>query len=396
MPATIAVYRASLAQAHGDVAGMTEHARRALALAGPGDHLARGGAAGFLGLAAWTQGDVSSALETFTQAVASLHAAGNLVDELSSTVVLADMWVAAGRPGTARRLYERALQVSQAHEGSVLRATPDLHVGLAEIDYQAGNLESAKQHLETAAALGEGAAMTEGRYRWFVAMSRVADAEGDPLEAITLLDRAEEVYRPGFFPDLRPIAAMRARVWITHGDLARAADWARERGVSATDDAAYLREFDHLTLVRLLIAQHRANPGTGAIDQAVRLLDRLHEAADTSGRAGSLIEIRMLQALAQDAQGHRPLAREWLGRALAEAPEPDGYVRLFLDEGFPMVELLGDAEQPGGRAGDQVRRLLTFGTARHGDAPSGTSTLRPAVHGTVERAGAAGAQAARQ
>ena len=189
--------------------------------------------------------------------------------------------------------------------------------------------------------------MTEGRYRWFVAMSRVADAEGDPLEAITLLDQAEEVYRPGFFPDLRPIAAMRARVWITHGDLARAADWARERGVSAADDAAYLKEFDHLTLVRLLIAQHRATPDTGAIGRAVRLLDRLHETADTAGRAGSLIEIRMLQALAQDAQGHRPLAREWLGRALAEAPEPDGYVRLFLDEGLPMVELLGDAEQTG-------------------------------------------------
>jgi LuxR family maltose regulon positive regulatory protein len=368
LPATIAVYRASLAQARGDVAGMTEHARRALDLAGPSDHLARGGAVGFLSLAAWAQGDVTSALETFTQAVASLHAAGNLVDELSSTVVLADMRLAAGHPSTARRLYERALQVSQAHGEPVLRATPDLHVGLSELDYEVGDLESAKRHLERAAALGEGAAMTEGRYRWFVAMGRVAGAEGDPQEAITLLDQAEQLYRPGFFPDVRPIAAMKARVWITRGNLSQATDWARERGVSATDDAGYLSEFNHLTLVRLLIAGHRAHPDQGSLGQAVRLLARLHEAAETSGRFGSLVEIRMMQALAQDAQGHRPQALQALGRALTEAPEPDGYVRLFLDEGAPMMELLRDAEQQG-VAGDHARRLLSLDSSPEGEAP---------------------------
>jgi LuxR family maltose regulon positive regulatory protein len=381
LPATIAVHRASLAQARGDVAGTAEHARRALDLAGPTDHLARGGAAGFLGLAAWAQGDVSSALETFTQAVASLHAAGNLVDELSSTVVLADMWLAAGHPSTARRLYQRALQVADANGDPVARATADLHVGLSEMDYEVGDLESAKRHLERA-ALGERASMTESRYRWFVAMGRIADAEGDPQEAITLLDRAEQLYRPGFFPDVRPIAAMKARVWTSRGNLSPAADWARERGVSATDDAGYLSEFDHLTLVRLLIAQYRAQPDSVALDQAVLLLARLHEAAESSGRAGSLVEIRMLNALAQDAQGDRPQALESLARAFAQAPEPEGYVRLFLDEGAPMVELLRDAEQQG-VAGGHAQRLLSLGAARDGEgagarqrpAPSSAESL---------------------
>jgi LuxR family transcriptional regulator, maltose regulon positive regulatory protein len=383
LPATIALYRASLAQARGDVAGTAEHARRALDLASPGDHLARGGAAGFLGLAAWAQGDVSGALETFTQAVASLHAAGNLVDELSSTVMLADMWLAAGRPGTSRRLYERALEVSEAHGEPVLRATPDLHVGLSELDCEVGDLEAARRHLEQAAAPGEGAAMTESRYRRFVAMARVAEAESHPQEAIALLDTAEQLYRPGFFPDLRPIAAMKARVWISQGNLSLAADWARERGVSATDEASYLSEFDHLTLVRLLIARHRAHPDPGALDGALGLLARLEEAAETSGRAGSLVEIRLLQALAQDARGDRPQALQSLGQAWSLAPEPDGYLRLFLNEGASMVDLLRDAERQH-LAGDHARRLLNLSAA--GDSDAAGAPRAPGA------AGAAGAQ----
>ncbi|MFC5830036.1 LuxR C-terminal-related transcriptional regulator [Nonomuraea insulae] len=369
LPATIAVYRASLAQARGDAAGTAQHARHALDLAGPTDHLARGGAAGYLGLAAWAQGNVSSALETFTQAVASLHAAGALVDELSGTVVLADMWLAAGRPSKARQLYQRALHAAEAYGEPVAQAAADLHVGISEIDREAGDLDAAKRHLEAAAALGERAAMTESRYRWYVAMGRVAAASGDLEEAITLLGKAEELYRPGFFlPDMRPVAALKARVWITRGDLSLAADWAHERGVSATDDAGYLREFDHLTLVRLLIAQYREHPDTGALDQAAGLLDRLLSAAETSGRAGNLLEIRMLQARAHYAQGHRLQAVESLARTLAQAPEPGGYVRLFLDEGAPMRVLLRDATNHG-VAGDHARLLLSLGASAEAEAP---------------------------
>ncbi len=144
LPATIAMYRASLAQARGDVAGTSAHARRALDLAGPDHHFARGAAAAFLGLAAWADGDVPGALETFTQAVASLRAAGNLLDELSSTVILADMWQAAGRPGEARRICGNALRQADARGDSMARASAELHVALSEICRQAGDLSDAQ------------------------------------------------------------------------------------------------------------------------------------------------------------------------------------------------------------------------------------------------------------
>ncbi|WP_421733899.1 LuxR C-terminal-related transcriptional regulator [Cellulomonas sp.] len=385
LPATIAVYRASLAQAHGDLAGTADHARRALALAGPDDHLARGGAAGFLALVAWAQGDVSSALETFTQAVASLHASDNLVDELTSTVVLADMWLAAGRPSTARRLYLRALQVGEAHGGRALRALPDLHVGLSELEYERGDLAAARGHLESAKALGESAAMTERRHRWFVAMARVAGAEGEQQRAIALLDTAEQLYRPGFFPDLRPVAAVRARAWIAQGRLSEATVWARERGVSCTDEVTYLREFDHLTLVRLLLARHREHPDADALGEVPQLLARLHDAADDSGRAGGLVEIRMLTALAHESRGDRVQALQSLRQSWDGAPEPAAYARLFLDEGEPVRRLLRAADTPG-VAGEHARHLLSLGTASDDETrESRTSVIPPSAERLSER-----------
>jgi LuxR family maltose regulon positive regulatory protein len=370
LPVTIAVYRASMSQARGDVAGTAEHARQALDLAGPNDHLSRGAAAGFLGLAAWAEGDVPAALETFTQAVESLQASGNLIDALSSTVILADMWLAAGRPGQARRLYLDGLRLAQAQGDRVGRATAELHVGLSEIDSEDGDPAGAEGHLQSAARFFEQAPMTESRYRWFVARALTAWAAGSPDDAILLLDQAEQLYRPGFFPEVRPIAAMKARIRITQGKLAEAGDWARGRGLSATDDAGYMREFDHLTLVRLLIAQYREQPDDGGAGHAAAgLLERLLESAAANGRAGSIVEIRVLQALLEDVQGRRAQARDLLARAFTEAPEPGGYTRLFLAEGAPMLGLLRDAVEHG-NGGEHPRRLLSLLSGANVEAPA--------------------------
>jgi LuxR family transcriptional regulator, maltose regulon positive regulatory protein len=391
-PATVNVYRAALAQARGDVPSTVEHAQRALDLAGPDDHFVRGAAGGFLGLAAWATGDVERALRTFTDAGRSLHSAGNLVDELDTTVVLGDMWMTAGRPREARRTYEQALVRATAQGEPYPRATPDLHVGLAELDREGNDLTGAQAHLDLAKVLGEQASITEKRHQWFVASAHLRTATGDHAAALELLDRAHALYRPGSYPDIRPIAAIQARVHIAAGDLDAARRWASDHDVALDEDVTFLHEYEQLTLVRLHLATHER--GTSAhernataavpLDDVRKALQRL-DAAAPSARGGTLLEVGMLQALTLHAMGDLAEALSELDRVLATAHEPESYVRLFLDEGAPMLALLRAAAVADDRhphAVEHARRLLTAAAgaaADTSDVPAPRATTGEAL-----------------
>lgn len=348
-PATVNVYRAALAQARGDVTGTVQRARQALELAGPDDHFVRGAAGGFLGMAAWAAGEVDKALPTFTQAARDLRAAGNTVDALDTTIVLGSMWLTAGRPSQARRTYEQALSAATANGEPFPRATPDLHVGLAELDVERNDLDAAQGHLEVAKTLGKRAFITENRYHWFVADAQLHLARGNHAVALAQLDEAQELFLPGAYPDLRPIPAMRARIHIGAGDLAAAQQWGREHDPSLDHDVTFLHEYNRLTLVRLHLAlagqplRPRSATSAGnepsSLTQVLAALQPIHDAAKAA-RGGTVLEVGMLRALTLHIMGQWQEALTALDGALADAPEPQEYVRLFLDEGKPMVSLL--------------------------------------------------------
>ncbi len=375
LPALIEMYRAGQALARGDAPGTVRHAQRAIELALEDDHLCRASAAGLLGLVYWGSGDLEAGHRAYSACVEGLRRAGFIADILGCSIALADIRSTQGRLGEALRTFEQALQLADEQGGSVLRGTADMYVGMSEIARERGDLPTATQLLLRSQELGEHTGLPQNPYRWRVAMARVREAEGDLSGALDLLNEARRLYVSDFFPEVRPVPAMRARVWIAQGSLGEALGWARERGLSVDDSLSYLREFEHITLARLLLARHQSERAEPSLQEAARLLERLLLAAEAEGRTGRVIEILVLRALAHQALGDIPAALGFLDRAVTLA-EPEGYVRVFVDEGQPMASLLRAVAKQGTRR-DYVRRLLAAASGIEHNAPTEQGLIEP-------------------
>ena len=356
LPAEIELYRAAQALVRGDGPGTVRHARRSLELSPADDHLGRASAAALTGLASWASGDLEAGHSGYAECMAGLRRAGHIADTFGCAIALADIRRTQGRLGEAMRTYEQALQRASEQGGPVLRGTADMYVGMSEVHRERDDLPAATQQLLRSQELGEHTGLPQNRYRWRVAMARIREAEGDLGGALDLLNEAEHLYVGDFFPNVRPVPALRARVRVAQGELGEALGWARERGLSFDDDLSYLREFEHITLARVLLARYTDERAERPVQEATRLLERLLRAAEEGQRTGSVIEILVLQALTRQARDDIPAALASLRRALTLA-EPEGYVRIFTDEGPPMATLLRAAAKlriaPG-----YVRRLL--------------------------------------
>ncbi|WP_374688531.1 LuxR C-terminal-related transcriptional regulator, partial [Promineifilum sp.] len=347
LPGAIAIHRAGQALMLGKVADTIQHARRALELAPEDDYLVRGGATALLGLACWTSGDLEAARQLYAEGMPLLQRAGNISDVMGCALALADIHIAQGRLRDAMRIYERALQLAADQGMPAMRGTADMLVGLSELYRERNDLPAAAHYLERSKAQGEHTGLPQSRYRWYAAMAGIRQAEGDLNGALDLLNEADQRYMSDFSPNVRPIAARKARLWVDQGRLEQALDWANAQGLSTEDPLNYLREYEHMTLARVRLAQHRRDTSDSAVREAIELLESLLYAAEKGGRTGSVIELLILQALAfqgmaQPGLDNLAAALASLERALRLA-EPEGYIRLFIDEGPPMAQLLREA-----------------------------------------------------
>jgi LuxR family transcriptional regulator, maltose regulon positive regulatory protein len=136
------------------------------------------------------------------------------------------------------------------------------------------------------------------------------------------------------------LAAYRTRLWLQQGNLAAAARWAQECVLVGDHEVGHVQQ---LMLVRVRLAQSQHDHGGPFLGDAQAILAQLLSAVEALGWMRYLIEGLMLQALVCHAQADRTSALSALQQALTLA-EPEGYVRLFVDEGTPMRLLIEDCK----------------------------------------------------
>ena len=345
VPAAVALLRAELAGARGDSEVMAEYASTALTEMAEDEHGPRFWARWLSGAEAEL---MRGRLVEAERAAAELVAEGRASPDPHPGMVSRLSWLgqvqeARGSLTAALRTYREALRiVTQGSQvwpsgaaASTYVFTSDYaglaHLGIARVLYERDQVDDALRHVTEGMDLGQ-------QEIWFrehalVASAWIRRAMGQADGAVADMNEACALQASPEVNSLwHPAAVERARLLLAHGKVAEAAPWTEERALTENDDVSYLREREHLVLARVLLA--RSHPR-----RALPLLERLDDLAASQGRLGSLIQIRALRSLALQAAGDHDGALALLEDALSLA-RPEGYVRVFADEGPPMAALL--------------------------------------------------------
>jgi LuxR family maltose regulon positive regulatory protein len=357
--AEVDVLRAFVALYSGDAHRAVELCHQAARHLPEGSPIARSGIGSVLGDAYRATDQTTAAKACYQDGLESSQEAGNVLLAMVMTNDLARLNVSLGKLHEAERLFQQVLAWGGGRQVP-LYPVGQAYIGLGDLQREWDDLATAEATLSEGILHCERGGYTRYLILGLISLARLKAACGDREAVVELLDRAEKLARgTGVLRFIGLVAAYRAQLSLVEPAhdhaaaeraLAAAVQWARTGALGADDTLEYSREVEYLALARVLIAQGREGQdlegrrAAGSLGLVRRLLARLLQAAEKAGRWGSAVEILTLQALACRAQGEVAKAILALERALALA-RPEGYVRLFADEGAPMADLLQEARR---------------------------------------------------
>jgi LuxR family maltose regulon positive regulatory protein len=335
-----------IARFSGDLARSVAQAQQALALLPhpertPGPISQLNVAQAFL-----ANGDVTAPQERLAlEMVTVLKTSENQSMTMRSLTNLAQLQAMQGRLRQAAATFEQAARVAPRHEDlQAITGSLVYFFGLADVLREWNELDQAAHLLEQGMELVEGGLTVEGHVLMlgYITLARLHMARGEYAQALAALDTFTHLAGARH---LAPSLIVRASAWRAHmelmqGNLPAARCWAEQCGLKVSDDdLSYQRERAYLTLLRIGIVEGRENPSASCLQELSHRLERRLRDAEAKARRSSVLELLLLQVLVCVAQRERNAAFSALSRALSLA-EPQGYVRIFVDEGTPVRDLL--------------------------------------------------------
>lgn len=329
---------------------------KALAYLPPEEAHARASALFVLSMAYFFNGEAASVEPMLIEAETTFRVEG---DPYTANLVLASLarvYLIMGRLEESEALYR---QISESTDAKLYDQVRTAHFYLGRIYLERNQLEMAET--EILKGLKEEPCYSSERHTpgGHIFLARVYEAYGDVEKAQEHLARGLSVaQRTKRQINIDFVKAAQARLAIRQNELEPAGQWYEEvKGyLPATSHIEYKHYFAYATLIRLWIAQALHDQNFDKLQRAEDLAERLLEAAQENGRGKDVIDFLILTALAYHLKGTYDRALDSIDQALTLA-QPEGFVRVFVDEGPPMAALLTYALQNGLHI-DYIKQLL--------------------------------------
>lgn len=315
---------ASLAGVQRQPERMITLSHRALDLLHPDNLAIRAAVNLSLGYAYQLQGDRALASQAFTEAIANGQTAGNIIVTIMATIRLGDIQAAQNRLTQAAQTYQHALQLTGEQP---LPYIGEAHLGLAQIFYEWNDLDAAQHHGQQSVQVTRLIENADYSIACEIFLTRLKLAQGDVTGAAAILDEASQSVKQHHFTFWIPeVVAAQVLTLLHQGDLATAT---------------------HLSQTyEIPISQARVKLTQGDTTSALSVLEPLRQQAEAKGWQDEQLKVMVLQAVALHMHGEKDNAVQLLGDILALV-EPEGFVRIFVDEGLPMAQLLYKAAARG-------------------------------------------------
>jgi len=331
----IAAARAVLALTRYQVETMLAQSRRALEYLHPNNLSTRATANWTLGYAYLFSGDRAAGRRALAEAISLSQAAGDIFTTILATLGLGNVEEAENQLYRAAGTYQRVLQLAGDQP---LQIIYEAHLGLARVLYEWNDLDAAEQHGRQSLHLARQYDRVIDRFVVCeVFLARLKLAQGDMAGAAAILAQADQSARQqNFVYRIPEVAAAQVLTLLRQGNLAAAAELAQTHELPLSQARVHLAQEDPSSALAALAPWRRQVEAKGWKDERLKVM--------------------VLQAVALHAHGEKNKAVQLLSDALALA-EPGGFIRLFVDEGLPMAQLLSEAAAHGIMP-DYVGKLL--------------------------------------